>query len=339
MLAQAKGEAPEAIRVEEVKARISTDKRSLEAIRTKAKEEAARLAEFRDRQGSAEAVLAAEAVYIEGSKQLFKEIAEAIKSLLANFYQEGEAALGPAPCKYAVIGLGSLALQQTTPYSDLEFAILIEDAQDEEVARTYLRNLTHLVHFLVINLGETVLPYSEYELSLDHLGRKGLNFDLGGKTPLGRKDKGYELIQPVQGMLHYLRNADDKIEHMDKLLPFILESTCYIHGDENLHDKYVTKQRKFFESQAPAGKHAYQERMMKKLLEGVSELDYSQPGVVKAGRRQEGDIAGHKPSLNPEDAGRLYNVKQEIYRLPDRLIYGLAMYFGICPRSGWDAVE
>ena len=349
MLEQATGAEAGAITPSDpLPARIAEDKQRLEATRTKAREEAKRLAEFRDQQGSAEEVLAAEAVYIEGSKKLFEDIAEASKKLLANFYQKAEEELKAAgiecPCKYAIMGLGSMALQQTTPYSDLEFAILMEDAQDEEAARTYLRNLTHLVHFRVINLGETVIPKDQYDVSLDHLGRKGLNFDLGGKTPLGRKDKPhlnqpYELIQTVQGMLHYLRNEGDKMEHMDKLLPFILESTCHVHGDSTLHDKYVSEQRKFFQNQDPAGKHASQERMMKKLLEGVSELDYSQPDVVKAGRRQIGDIAGHTPPLHPDDAGRLYNVKQEIYRLPDRLLYGLAMYFGICPKSGWDAIE
>ena len=32
-------------------------------------------------------------------------------------------------------------------------------------------------------------------------------------------------------------------------------------------------------------------------------------------------------------------MKQEIYRLPDRLLYRLAMYYGILPESGWDAVD
>ena len=341
MLAQAKGAAP--ITAEEVQARIRADKQSLEATRTKAREEAERLAEFRDKQGSAEEVLAAEAVYIEGSKKLFADIAEASKKLLANFYQAGEQALGPPPCKYAIMGVGSIALQQTTPYSDLEFAILMEDAPDDATAeawRAYFRKLTHLVHFRVINLGETVLPFSEYEISLDHLGRKGLNFDLGGKTPLGRKDKDYELIQPVEGMMKYLKNEDNKMEQMDKLLPFVLERTCYIYGDQGLHNDYLASQRAFWSScQDAAGKHAYQERMRKKLLEGVSELDHSQPGVVRKGREQPGDLRTVGPKLHPEDAGRLYDVKQEIYRLPDRLLYGLATYYGLRPESAWDAVE
>ena len=343
MLGQATGAESGAITPSKpLLARIAEDKQRLEAIRTKAREEAERLAAFRDKQGSAEEVLAAEAVYIESSKKLFKEIATEIKSVLGLFYQEAEASLGPAPCKYAVMGLGSLALQQTTPYSDLEFAILMSDAKHEAQEagwRAYFRKLTHLVHFRVINLGETVLPFSEYKVSLDHLGKRGLNFDLGGKTPLGRKDKAYELIQPVSGMLKYFKNEDDKMEHMDKLLPFVLESTCHVHGASTLHDKYVAEQYQFFTSQDPGGRRASQKRMMKKLLEGVSELDHIQAGVVKAGRKQAGNLRTFGPKLHPEDAGRLYDVKQEIYRLPDRLISGLAMYFGICPESAWDAVE
>ena len=59
------------------------------------------------------------------------------------------------------MGLGSMALAQMTPYSDLEFAILMEEAQDAAAAeeyKAYLRQLTHLVHFRVINLGETSDP-------------------------------------------------------------------------------------------------------------------------------------------------------------------------------------
>ena len=344
MLGQATGAEAGAITPSKpLPARIAEDKQRLGAIRTKAREEAKRLAAFRDKQGTAEEVRGAEAVYIEGSKKLFEDIAKEIKSVLGDFYQEGEQALGPPPCKYAIMGVGSIALQQTTPYSDLEFAILMEDAPQEataEVWRVYFRRLTHLVHFRVINLGETVLPFSEYKVSLDHLGRKGLNFDLGGKTPLGRKDKDYELIQPVEGMMEYLKNKDNKMEQMDKLLPFVLERTCYIYGDQKLHDNYLAAQKAFWSScQDAAGKHAYQERMRKVLLEGITELDQSQPGVVKAGRKQAGDLRTVGPKLHPEDAGRLYDVKQEIYRLPDRLLYGLATYYGLRPESAWDAVK
>ena len=336
MLAQATGAATQAD-AKALRDRIAEDKQRLEAIRTKAREEAKRLAEFRDQQGSTEEVRGAEAVYIEGSKKLFADIAGYIKFLLGNFYQAGEEELKAAgitcPCHYAIMGVGSIALQQTTPYSDLEFAILMEDVPNEDEAtaeewRAYFRTLTHLVHFRVINLGETVIPKDQYGVSLDHLGKRGLNFDLGGKTPLGRKDKDYELIQPVTKMAEYMQNEGGKMEQMDKLLPYILESTCHIYGDSSLHKAYEDTQASFLKRQAASGKREYQKRIAKKLLQGTADRSRQQPG----------DIPSHRP-IDPIDAGKPYNVKEEIYRLPDRLLYGLALYYGILPQSGWDAVD
>ena len=330
---------------------INSDKQVLKELRADAKARVDKLEAALSKPRSPEEELAGEKEYIEGSRALFGDIAKGVREFLARLYQESEQELGPAPCKYTVMGLGSMALEQMTPYSDLEFAILMEEAKDEAAAREYLRQLTHLVHFRVINLGETVVPESKYEnedkskygMSLDHLSKRGLNFDLGGKTPLGRKDKFYDLIQPVAGMLRYLKNERGKIEHRDKLLPFILESTCYVHGDEGLYQAYAGKKSVFLtEGQTEQGAPVYKARALKKLLEGVVEMDYSNPGLGEA-RHKQGDLADFKPQLGlgnaVEDAGRLYDVKQEIYRLPDRLLYRLAMYYGILPASGWDAVD
>ena len=354
MLAQAKGvEATPPEDAASLQKRISEDRSELEAFRADVKPRATALinnleAALSDQGSSDEAIKQAEEAYIQGSQALFGEIAQRMGELLAKLYQESEALLGSAPCKYAVMGLGSMALQQITPYSDLEFAILMEDAKNEaQEARwkEYFRKLTHLVHFRVINLGETVVPFGKYKLSLDHLGKRGFNFDLGGKTPLGRRDKPYlktpyELIQPVSGMVYYLRNEEDKMEHMDKLLPYILESTCYVHGDSSLHERYVAEKRTFLlDSRDASGNPAYQKRALKRLVEGVVEMDYRNPEQTKPGRRQPGDLEDFEPKFGDEAAGRLYDVKQEIYRLPDRLLYRLAMYYGIVPTSGWDAVE
>ncbi len=323
---------------DELQDEIARDKQILQKLRIIAKRRVAELegAEMSD-----------EALYIEKSKALFAEIAQRVGAFLATLYQETEQVLGPAPCKYTVMGLGSMALQQMTPYSDLEFAILMEENESQEVLeehRAYFRELSHLVHLRVINVGETVVPWSKYKVSLDYLGKRGINFDLGGKTPLGRKDKPYlknpyELIQPVAGMMRYLKNEGDKSTHMDKLLPFILERTCHIHGDRKLHEAYVEEKREFFKnSQTEQGIPVYQARALEKLLEGVVELDYSHPGPGVAKPGQQGDLADFAPKVGYEDIGRLYDVKQEIYRLPDRLLYRLAMYYGLLPESGWDAV-
>ena len=79
------------------------------------------------------------------------------------------------------------------------------------------------------------------------------------------------------------------MEHMDKLLPYILESTCYVHGDSSLHERYVAAKRAFLlDSQDESGNPAYQKRALKKLVEGVVEMDYRNPEQTKPGRRQPG---------------------------------------------------
>ena len=362
MLAQATGADAGAITQEDVASlqkRISEDKEELEAFRAAVKLRVESLVNdletvLGNPGSSAEVIKLTEEAYIQGSQRLFSQITQWVSELLSRLYQESQPTLGLAPCKYTVMGLGSLALQQITPYSDLEFAILMEDTQDEATAeawREYFRKLTHLVHFRVINLGETVLPYSQYgqyknEMSLDHLGKRGITFDLGGKTPLGRKDKPhlttpYELIQPVSGLMQYLQNVGNKMEHMDKLLPYILESTCYVYGDSNLYEGYVAEKNEFLlKSQDISGLLECQARSLKKLRGGVVEKDYrSAEQTNQSGSRQGGDLEDFEPKFDVKDAGRLYDVKQEIYRLPDRLLYRLAMYYGILPTSAWDAVD
>ena len=139
MLAQAIGADAAATTPEDaasLQERISEDRSELEAFRADVKPRATALinnleAALRDQSSSDEAIQQAEEVYSQGSQALFGEIAQWMGEFLARLYQESEALLGPAPCQYAVMGLGSMALQQITPYSDLEFAILMEDAKDK----------------------------------------------------------------------------------------------------------------------------------------------------------------------------------------------------------------
>ena len=56
--------------------------------------------------------------------------------------------------EYAIIGLGSFALGTMTPWSDLEFAILVKFSDYKE----YFRKFSKLLQIKIINLGETILP-------------------------------------------------------------------------------------------------------------------------------------------------------------------------------------
>ena len=285
--------------------------------------------------------------YMTESRKLFEEITESMKSFLAKLYSDAEKEMGQPPCKYTVIGLGSMALKQITPYSDLEFAILTEnEAYKSSVnpkIREYFKNLSHLVNFKMITLGETVIPTSKYGVDLSHLVHRGINFDLGGKTSLGRidKDKPYDLVQTVEKMLWYVHNEQEKASHIDKNLPYILEQVCYLYGNKNLVAKYKAGVSAFLHKHVSEGSQSgllnYQDRALKLLNEGVVEINYMQNNASHLALRSKGNLEQFQP-LSGND-GQLFDVKQEIYRLADRFLYSLGLYYGIQGESSWDTVE
>jgi len=87
-------------------------------------------------------------VYLDIGEALFRQISEEVKKLLAKlcYEAEGEIDVKP-PCDYALIGLGAMALNQITPYSDFKLAILIEE---DVTNKEYFKKLYEKL-YLIIN--------------------------------------------------------------------------------------------------------------------------------------------------------------------------------------------
>ena len=184
-------------------------------------------------------------------------ITKQYKSIMKNLSQYCVSVMGKPPCRFAVVGMGSIARNEITPYSDFEHIILLEDQEDYEKNLDYFRWFSVIFHVVVLNLQETIVP----NLNIAHLNTEqskfgnwffdayttnGVSFDgmmvYACKFPIGRQqpthDKPWktELIKPVSLMLQYL-SSEENIKNGYHLSD-ILTETCHVFGDEALRQQF-----------------------------------------------------------------------------------------------------
>ncbi|XP_078620942.1 uncharacterized protein LOC144887532 [Branchiostoma floridae x Branchiostoma japonicum] len=279
------------------------------------------------------AMITVEAERAEAVKGLFKNITKDRQSFIHDLVNECIGALGPPPCKYAFIGLGSQATELVTPYSDLEFAILIEEGKDNEDTRRYFVTLTHYLNLKVINLGETILPamaipslndfLSEDQTKnwfFDSVTPRGFAFDgfmpWASKTPFGRDQTRIKapvsLIQTPAEMAKFQRLDVSLGEGYH--LSDILRRVVFLTGEEALVATYMAKLNGIIRSDLVAG---FQSRL-------------SAFQIVW-------DNSEQFLSLKP--TGQLLNVKKDIYRFPGIAIEVLALCCQITLASAWDIID
>ncbi|KAI8499997.1 hypothetical protein Bbelb_223140 [Branchiostoma belcheri] len=266
----------------------------------------------------------------EAIKNLFKSITVERREFIQVLTDECIAKLGPPPCKYAFMGMGSQATELVTPYSDLEFAILIEEGKDYDDTRRYFLNLTHYLHLKVINLGETILPAMaipslndflsedpEKDWFYDSVTPRGFAFDgfmpWASKTPFGRDQTKTKppvsLIQTPAKLAEYqhLHIALAEGYHLSD----ILRRVTYLTGDESLVDKYT--------------------RIVNKSVDRSPVLSRLSAMLILKDNFQE--------IKNVEPTDQLLNVKKEIYRFPSVAVEVLSICFGITIPSVWGMIE
>ena len=184
------------------------------------------------------------------------KITDTYTKTMSSLCQYCENVMGNAPCKYTVIGMGSLAREEITPYSDFEHMIALQEQNYRETHLEYFRWFALIFHIIILNVQETIIPalhifnLNDKDSKLGNWffdsNTRGISLDgmmpHASKYPLGRgptKNKPWavELIKPVNDMLRYLSSEHDLKEgyHLSDLL----SKTCFVYGCRELYQEFL----------------------------------------------------------------------------------------------------
>lgn len=170
--------------------------------------------------------------------------------------------LGKPPCKFALVGMGSLARKEITPYSDFENIIVLEEKFVSANDYEYFRWFAVIFQIILVNLGESLIPSVGIPSLNNFLDRKnnwfydkftksGVSFDgfmpHACKSPLGRyyptHDRKFitELIKTASKMAEYIDTDEDAKNGYH--LADVLTQTCFVYGEKSIYD-YFDRLRK-----------------------------------------------------------------------------------------------
>ena len=153
-----------------------------------------------------------ENIKVKNIMALNDEIAQKYTQIMSYVSRRCIEIMGKPPCKYSVVGMGSLARKEITPFSDFEHIVVLEDLQQgrqkkrwhqKHSKRTmgYFRWYSVIFHIIIINLQETIIPSvcipslndcsaPNGDWFFDKITTRGISFDgmmpHACKFPLGR---------------------------------------------------------------------------------------------------------------------------------------------------------
>ena len=278
---------------------------------------------------------------IKNIRNLQEKISRDYKHIMAEILQYCQTVMGNSPCNFALIGMGSLARNEATTYSDFEHIIVLEEncqkRLDYEKIQEHFRWLSVIFQIIVINLKETIVPSVDIESFkttengkskcwfYDRITTRGISFDgmmpHACKFPLGQnvlsdETKNYEteLIKPVDEMLEYLVSHQDLKNGYH--LKDILTKLCYVGGEKNIFDNFQKKVYKLLDNQSQDEK----QQEIKKML--IEDLD---------------NFATRSNFLKP--TSKSFNIKKDLYRSTTIFISALGQVENIRASSCFDIIE
>ena len=282
-----------------------------------------------------------ENIKIKTIRNLQEKIAKDYRRIMAEILQYCETVMGNAPCRFVLLGMGSLARKEVTPYSDFEHIIVLEEncqqRLDYKKVLKYFRWLSVIFQIIVINLQETIVPSVDIDCFkttetgkkkswfYDEITTKGISFDgmmpHACKFPLGQKvlsddNKEYktEFIKPVDEMLKYLASQTDLKNGYH--LKDILTKVCYVGGDESIFESFQAKIYQILDNQDQQKK----KKEIKRTL--IEDLD---------------NFATRSNFL--KHTSKSFNIKKDLYRSSTIFISALGQVENIHASSCFDIIE
>ena len=273
---------------------------------------------------------------ISASRQLNKTIANRYKSIMADVSEFCEDVMGKAPCEYAIVGMGSLAREEITPYSDFEHIILLFDNKNYKSHLEFFRWFSVIFNVIILNLQETIIPsLNVNSLNMkeskfgnwyyDSITPRGISFDgfmpHACKFPLGRtqhtakKPFETELIKPVSEMLEYLSSEADLKNGYH--LADILTKTCFVFGNKKIFEQFSHGVQNHLNNQLKAD-------TIKNIQQQV---------------KDDMDKFSTRFRLSKLKLQNKINVKQFVYRSTTIFISALARLYNISANSSFDIVD
>ena len=257
-----------------------------------------------------------------------KTIANKYKQIMAEISKFCLDIMGKPPCEYSIVGMGSLARKEITPYSDFEHVILLCDGNNYEQHLEYFCWYSVVFHVIVLNLQESIIPslnIKSLSWCFDAHTPRGVSFDgmmpHACKFPLGRFEKTEkkpfvaELIKPVSEMLKYLSSEEDLKNGYH--LADILTKTCFVFGNENVFDQFVY------------GVKAYLSSKLKQ--ERIHEIEQQV--------RDDLDKFSTRFRLANLISQQTINIKQLVYRSSTLFVAALASIHNISESSCFDIIQ
>ena len=268
-------------------------------------------------------------------KNIQQQITTDYKQIMIKLCQYCVDVMGPPPCKFAVVGMGSLARKEITPYSDFEHMILLENLANYKIHLEYFRWFSVIFHTIILNLQESIIPslnvkylndntcdlndwfFDTYTsgVSFDGMMPHACKFPLGRAQPTEKKPWTTELIKPVNKMLEYL-GSEENLKNGYHLRD-ILTETCFVYGEQTLHDQFLSGYQSYKNCKTS---EAIRDELRKQVKEDLEKF---------ATRLRLINLKPTKP----------LNIKQLFYRTSTLFIAALGKIFSINSSSCFDIIN